>query len=145
MIVKTLVPPEHHSADVAYRALSPLRPFIDAALTKLVTGLTAKTARELFAQLERIAGNLQQAYESGSLDGSAVWKSNVGSALVDITAISAVAGPIQLKYAKQTGTVIANGADNGQAISIDEANATIVFDQIDIDAIVTAINAVLEP
>ena len=69
MIVKTLVPPEHHSADVAYRALSPLRPFIDAALTKLVTGLTAKTARELFAQLERIAENLQVAYSSGSLDG----------------------------------------------------------------------------
>ena len=145
MIVKTLVPPEHHSADVAYRALSPLRPFIDAALTKLVTGLTAKTARELFAQLERIANNMQESYGAGALDGSADWKGRVGLALMDIASIASVAGPIQLKYAKQTGTVIANGADNGQAISIDEANATIVFDQIDIDAIVTAINAVLEP
>jgi hypothetical protein len=144
MIPLTLTPPEHYSADVAYRALHPLRPFINAALTKLTTGLTAKTARELFAQLERIAGNLQQAYASGQLDGSIEWKGKVGSALMDIAAISAVATPIQLIYAKQAGDVISAGALNGQAIGIDEANATIIFDQQDIDDVVAAINSVLE-
>jgi|GEM_PF-1763419 len=145
MIPATLTPPAHYSADVAYRALSPLRPFINSALPLLTTGLTAKTARELFAQLERISANLQQAYESGVLDGEATWKANVGAALMDVGQIAAVAGPIQLKYAEQTGAVIAAGAQSGTAISLDEANATIIFDQADIDSIVTVINNVIEP
>jgi len=144
MIPATLTPPPHYSADVAYRALSPLRPFINSALPLLKAGLTAKVARELFTQLERIAVNLQHSYESGALEGSAEWKGNVGAALMDIAAISSVAGPIQIKYAEQTGSVIAAGAQSGQAISLDDANSSIVFDQADIDAIIAVINSVIE-
>lgn len=144
MIPVNLTPPAYYSEEVAYKALAPLRPFVDAAKAKIVPGLTAKLAKELFGQLERIASNLQQSYTSGALDGSVEWKAKVGVALQDIGAIAAVAGPIQLKYAKLTGTAIANGADVGQAMSSDDANASIIFEQVDIDAILVAIDAVLE-
>lgn len=144
MIPITLVPPVSYSEDVAYRALAPIRPFINAALTQLVSGLTAKTARALFNQLEVLFDNMQEAYASGSLDGSVEWKGKVGAALQDIGAIAAVAAPIQIKYAKLTGSTIATAAENGQTISLDEANDLIEFDQADIDAVVAVINSVLE-
>jgi hypothetical protein len=144
MISKTLTPPEHYSADVAYRALSPLRPFLDAASTKITTGLDAKTAGDLFDQLERVAGNLQQALESGQLDGSAAWKTKVGAALMDIAAIASVAGPIELKYSQVAAQTMKDSAANGTRIRIEEASAQTVFDQPDIDAITNAIDGVLE-
>lgn len=142
MLAKTLTPPEHYSADVGYKALLPLRGFIDSAMPKLVTGLTAYTSRQLFTQFARMAENLQQSYEGGSLDGSVTWKGAVGTALVDIASINAVAAPIQQKYANQVGQVIA--AETAAVLSTEEAGALVVFDQADIDSIVTAINAVLE-
>lgn len=144
MIPTVLTPPEHYSADVAYKALAPLRPFIDTALPLLTTGLTARVARDLFGQLERISLKLYEAHESGSLDGSPTWKATVAQALQDIGAIVTVAGPIQIKYAEMTGSVITAGAQSGQAVSLDEANETILFEQADIDAIVAAISSVIE-
>lgn len=144
MIPTILTPPAHYSADVAYRALSPLRPFIDSALPLLISGLTAKTARQLFAQLGRIATNAQQAYESGALDGSAEWKALVGGALQDIAAIAAVAQPIEQRYSQQTGNVIATSAAGGTVLSLEQAAEQVVFDQTDIDAIVAVIASVIE-
>ncbi len=145
MILKTLTPPTHYSADVAYRALSPLRPFLDSALPLLTSGLTAKTARQLFAQLSRIATNAQEAYEAGALDGSVEWKGKVGDALQDIATIATVARPIEQRYSEQTGNVIATSAASGTVLSLEEAADQVVFDPVDIDTIVAAINTVIEP
>ncbi len=142
MIDKTLTPPEHYSADVAYKAMLPLRGFIDAALPKLVTGLTAVDSRALFKQFSRIAENLTQTYTSGSIDGSAEWKAKVGGVLADLGSINAVAAPIQQKYSNLVGQTIAD--ETTASLSTEEAGALVVFDQADIDAIVEAINLVLE-
>jgi len=142
MIPKILTPPEHRSAGIAFDALNPLRGFIDSALPKIATGLTAHTSRQLFTQFARIAQNLQESYESGILDGSAEWKGKVGAALADIAAINAVAAPIQQKYANQVGQKIAETVD--AVLSTEEAGALVEFDQADIDSIVAAISSVLE-
>lgn len=144
MIPKNLVPPEPHSQLVAHKALRPLRPHINGALPKLVSGLTAREASLLFSQLDQIGANIKVAYDSGTLDGSEVWKGKALAALIDLGAISEVVEAVSLKYTGRRASLVASEAAKGNHITDEQAQSLTEIDQEDLDSIVSAINGVLE-
>jgi len=141
--------PQHYSADVGYKVLRPLKPYLEAAKAQLVSGLTADRGKHMMVSLQRITEGIQQAYENGELDGDATWKALAGDTLVQLQAFDTAVGPIMISYSNQAGQLVAQRAQdvaNGASLPLltsDEALSEIVMADADINVILTEVNKLL--
>lgn len=142
-MIPAITPPAEKSREIGWNSLSPIKIFLLGGKPKIVAGLTALTARQLFAQLERHMTVINTNLAAGLYDGDAQTKADAVSMLKELNAIVAVGVPIEKKYSERTGSLIATSAAAGTVLSIEGASGQIVFDQVDIDALAAAVNTAL--
>jgi hypothetical protein len=143
MTLPTITPPPEYSRQVAWTALQPVRPLFENGLKKLVTGMNARTARTLFAQMGRHMTAINNMLAGGLLDGDIEWKGHAAAMLAEMSKIVAIATPIEQKYSEQTGELLRSSAAAGTVLSLEEASGSIVIEQVDIDTLHTAVTAAL--
>lgn len=140
--------PQHYSADVAFRALRPLLPYLQSAKQMLSAGgVSALQGKQMLAALDRIIEGIQQAHDSGELDGDPAWQSLAADTLAQMAAFRQVVGPILIQYSDQAGQLVAKRAQDVASgaqlplLSSDDALAEIQMSQADIDAVVAELTA----
>lgn len=138
--------PAHYSADIAYRALRPLRPMLVSIRERLEAGgVAALQGKQMLAGVERIIEGIRQAHESGELDGDAVWSARAADTLAAMGAFLGVVRPIMVTYADQAGQLVAEraqavaGGADLPLLNSDEALAEIPLSQADVDAVLAAL------
>jgi len=143
-----LVPiPSHYSADIGYKVLRPLRPYLESLA--LVPGITAAQGKQMFVTLERIIEGIQQAYDSGELDGDLTWKNLAADTLSQLDGFLNVVSPLMVAYSNKAGNLVAQRAvdvANGAQLPLltsDEALAEIVMSDADINTILSEVNLLL--
>ena len=149
MALQAVPVPAHYSADIGYRVLRPLRPYLESAGPQLVSGITAARGKQMMLGLQRITEGIQQAYTGGELDGDSTWKALAEDTLTQLQAFDAAVNPIMVAYSSQAGQLVAqraqdvaNGADL-PLLTSDEALAEIVMSDADIEAILAEVNKLL--
>jgi len=139
--------PSHYSADVGYKVLRPLRPYLESLA--LVPGITAAQGKQMFVTLERIIEGIQQAYDSGELDGDLTWKNLAADTLSQLDGFLNVVSPLMVAYSNKAGNLVAQRAvdvANGAQLPLlnsDEALAEIVMSDADINTILSEVNLLL--
>lgn len=136
-------PPEHYSADIAYRLLRPVRPALEAAQKEMVTGIDARRASLHLGNIAKLMSALQEALQAGSLAGSAEWTATAQAVLGEVVPILMAAAPIEKVYAKRVGEKIAADAVDGKVTPLDEAQTNVPLDQADIDTMRAMLDAAL--
>jgi len=143
MALPTISPPEHYSADAAYRLLRPIRPALEAAQNELITGVNARRASLHFGNLAQLAQRTQEALEAGTISGSPEWAGIAQSVLGEIVPILMAAAPIEKVYAKRVGEKIALDADQGMVTGLEAAQIATILDQEHIDTMRALVDAAL--
>jgi len=143
MALPTISPPEHYSADAAYRLLRPLRPALESAQSALVTGIDAQTAVRHFSAIGTLAANLNEALTAGSIAGSPEWTATAQAALAELSPVLATAAQVEKVYAKRVGVKIATEADLGNVLSLSDAQAATLLDQADVDTMRELVDGLL--
>lgn len=139
--------PSHYSADIGYKVLRPLRPYLESLA--LVPGITAAQGKQMFVTLERIIEGIQQAYDSGELDGDLTWKNLAADTLSQLDGFLNVVSPLMVAYSNKAGNLVAQRAvdvANGAQLPLlnsDEALAEIVMSDADINTILSEVNLLL--
>jgi hypothetical protein len=143
MPLPTISPPEHYSADAAYRLLRPIRPALEAARGELVTGINARRASLHFGNLGTLVTKLNEALVGGTISGSAEWTATANAVLAEVVPILMAAQPIEKVYAKRVGEEIAADADLEIVTGLEEAQNATLLDQEHIDTMRALVDAVL--
>lgn len=143
MPIPVISPPEHYSADAAYRLLKPLRPALEAAQTELVTGINARRAVLHVTNIASLAERANEALQAGVIAGSPDWTATTQAALMEVMPLLVASQPIEQKYAKRVGEKIAADADTGTVTSLEDAQVATLLDQADIDTMRGLVDAAL--
>jgi len=141
--------PPHYSADVGYKTLRPLLPYLQSAKQMFMSGnpVTAAQGKQMLTGLARIVEGIQQAYDGGELDGDATWKALAGDTLAQLNTFATNVSPIMIAYSNQAGQLVAQRAQdvaNGAQLPLitsDEALEQITMAQADVDAVVAELVA----
>ena len=108
MAIPTIPVPAHYSADIAYKAMKKVDPWLRAAKDEINSSTPPLTVRKLyimFTQISKYKANIQQLIADGSLDADLTWKNRAIDMDTSLDPLMTIKGQAQKKYSKRVAAV----------------------------------------
>ncbi len=143
MALPTFTVPSYYSADLAYKAVSGIRSYLQSTVALLGTPQNAMVVKGIFDQLKLYKLKLREPHDAGLLDGDATWKQIVIDTWVELDSLVAASASIEEEYTKQAAQAVEAAANANSIIKLETAAAGITVSPAHHTAMINALNTSL--